>query len=211
MRNQLHKWPDWATSIIKEVHKAGTYTKGLFSQRRGEGWSINDSLIAYDESQGLAIIQVRLCMFRRRRHNHVRKNYYLIGRNENENVFAHPIRSPLRFRVSMESLIARALADTWGCSVKDLPRIIRQGDVGLLPKPLPKHAVRLAETELILRESHKLTGTLYLCDGKHYVANPTLVHLKGQHSTQTVRSDGHYLILMQQRAQQWDFSTPLSD
>jgi hypothetical protein len=210
--NAFIEWPEWVKTLEKEVSAAGVYTVGIESDKKQRGSSINIDLYGYDESQGLAVIQVRECVFHPRRFNKVRKDYYLIGRTESGNVFAHPVETPARSRKALETpekTISYVLAKIWDCREDELPHIIRQGDIAFIPSALPKGAVK-TDNCIVLRETHKITGDIFKANGKLYVQKARMVHTKGQHATVKVK-DSWYRIQEGIRASVWGFTTPKSD
>lgn len=211
--NAIVETPEWARTLIREAEKAGAYTRGIESDKKQRGSSINVDLYGYDESQGLAVIQVRQCIFHPRRYNKVRKDYYLLGHTENGNVFAHPVDTPARSKRAMESpenTVAFVLSRIWDCPADELHLIVRQGDVAFIPATLPRNAVDI-ENEIVLRETHRIRGKLYRTPGGTlYCERASMVHLKRQHATVRV-SGNYYRIQPGIRATVWGFTTPKGD
>jgi hypothetical protein len=200
---------------MEEAEKAGTYTRGIESDKRQRGSSINVDLYGHDEAQGLAVIQVRECQFDPRRYNKVHKDYYLLGHTEQGAVFAHPIESPARSRRAMtspEACIRFVLSRIWDCSDDDLADIVRQGDVALVPARLPENAVRLDTTETIIRDTHRVRAAkLYRAGGTIYACRRvSIVHLRHQHATVQVHR-GVYRVAEGREASTWGFSAPTAD
>jgi len=212
--NELTSWPQWVRDLSRELQNSGVYTTGIESDNKQRGTSINVDLYGYKEEENLAIIQVRECVFHPRRFNQVRKNYYLIGRGDTGQVFAHPIESPIRSKKALEtpeSTVDFALSKIWDCPIDDLPFIIRQGDIAFIPVPsLPKNAIE-SSNSIILRETHKITGKIWKTpDGKLYCQKARMIHTKGQHSPVKVK-DYYYRIQQGTRARLWNFSLAKGD
>lgn len=213
--NAITTWPEFARQLEREAEKAGAYTTGIESDKKNRGQAINTDLFGYDEAQGLIVIQVRQAIFHPRRYTEVRKNYLLVGRNEETGeVFAHPVDSPARSKNALatpEATVAYVLAKIWDCRQQDLPDIIRQGDVAFVPVPsLPQGAVPV-DGPVVLRNTHRLTGEIYLLGAQYYTTRrATLKHTKGQHATIKAKG-GFYRVQTGNRANLWDFSERRGD
>lgn len=211
--------PAWALELIQAAERAGAWTTGIESDRRHHGTSINVDLYSYDEARGLVVVQVRQCQFRPDRYNKVRKDYYLVGRNENGTAFAHPVDSVARSRRtfgSAEAGVLIALARLWACDEEDLDEIVRNGDVAFVPeRRLPAGAELVGENAVTIRESHHVRalagGQVYRAKDTYYVTGRAKIeHTKGQHPTARVR-DGVWRVQAGIRASSWGFTTPTSD
>ena len=82
-----------------------------------------------DRERGLFVLQVRQCRFRPGRFNRVRKDYFLCGENENGNAFAHPVDV-----IATNARVPVALCRIWNVTPSTIPKIIRQGDVAVIPE-----------------------------------------------------------------------------
>jgi hypothetical protein len=171
---------------------------------------------SYDEQRRLAVVQVRQCIFRPGRFNKVRKDYYLVGTNENGNAFAHPVETVARSKTAMATAsggVALALSRIWDCPVDDLHAIRRNGDVAFVPLGrLPADAVEVGENGLTFADSHVVTAEhIYRTpDGTHYVKGRAwLRHEKGQHKA--VQCSGVYRVQVGVRAKTWGFTAPTAD
>lgn len=218
MRNQwnaLEFYPQFVTELKREASSIGVFREGIESDKKHRGSSINVDVYGYDESQLLAIIQVRQCVFRPGRFNRVRKDYYLIGHTELGNIFAHPVDTPARSRRALsspENTVKYVLAKIWGCKEEELTEIVRQGDIAFIPARLPKEAIKLETKEIILRDTHKVTAKdIYQLGDIYYVAKEAKVeHTKHQHSIVKVKN-GFYRVVAGYRAQVYGFSSPIGD
>ena len=216
-RNRWHALshvPQWVSQLVREVQAAGVFTTGIASDKRQRGSAVNWELYGYDEVQGLAVIQVRECVFHPNHFNEVRKDYYLIGRTEDGAPFAHPIDSPLRSRRAMttpEACARFVLARLWGCDEEDLPHITRQGDVALVPARLPQGAHLTELAEVTVAGSHRVKADrIWTHASGYYVARASMTHLPGQHS-RAVCKGGVRRLVVAPRVKSWGFSAPTAD
>jgi len=214
--NALTVWPKFAAALSREAEAAGAFTSGIEADRKRRGQAVNTDLFGHDEDRDLIVIQVRQAIFHPRRYTEVRKNYLLIGHNEETGVvFAHPVISPARSKTALSSPTAcvdYVLAKIWGCRVEDLGEIHRQGDIAFVPvRNLPAGASRV-EGPVLLRGTHKLTGDEIYADGARYYVRKRghLVHKKRQHVPVTVRG-GLFRVQVGQRASLWDFTIQKGD
>lgn len=211
--HELNDYPAWVSEMINEAEKAGSFQRGIVSDKKQRGTSINVDVFGYDEESHLAVVQVRRCIFRPRRYNTVHKNYFLIGRNENGNVFTHPVESPCRSPkalTSAKSTVDFVLSKIWQCEVEDLPKIIRQGDVAFVPDVLPKDCERVTEPFVVLRNSHRLTGEIFKRHNTFYIKKGVMKHTKGQHADIRAR-DMVYRVQEGVRANVYDFTLAVGD
>lgn len=212
MNTQLN--PTALESLLHDASKAGTWTTGIESDKRGRGTAINVDVHGYCESRGLAVVQVRECQFRPGRFHKVRKDYYLLGRVESGAVFAHAIDSPLtckRAREDRAYCIDHALSKIWDCPVKDLGDIERQGDIALVPVYRIPATASPVVGPITLRDSHVLTGDIWLHDDVYYTRRgATLRHTKGEHAGIKAKA-GYYRVQPGARAATWGFSAPTAD
>lgn len=213
--NALEIIPDWCKALIDDAEKSGAFTRGLVSDKKNRGSAINTDLYGYDQAQNLCVIQVRQCIFRPGRFNRVRKDYYLIGRTETGNIFAHPVDSPARSKRALsspEATIKFVLAKIWDCKEDELDQITRQGDIAFIPALLPEDAVLLDNKEIIIRETHKIIADkIYKSGDNFFVARSArAVHTKNQHETIRVKN-GFYRVQAGIRASVWGFTAPVGD
>src|SRR5262249_20524609 len=100
---ELNRYPVWVSKLLEELD-GQAWEAGIASDKKQRGSSVNVGVYSFDERQQLAVVQVRQCVFHPRRWNKVRKDYYLIGRNENGSAFAHPVNSVARSKNALETL-----------------------------------------------------------------------------------------------------------
>lgn len=216
--HRLDHAPGWVYELEDEAASAAGWEIGIESDHRMRGTAVNTDIYGYDGSQGLAVIQVRETVFRPGRFSRVRKNYFLIGRNENGSAFAHCVPSPLRSKVALqtpESTVAWVLSKIWKVPMSDLGEVERQGDVAFIPvSRIPKGAERLEGVhEVLLAESHSLrareiyqgaNGALFVRRGAR------LVHTKRQHRCVRAKA-GLYRVVVGYREKAWNFSLESHD
>ncbi len=199
----------WLTQLCYDLEQSGVYTTGIESDRKRRGSSINIRCTASATARGLAILQVREATFCPNRYTRTRKDYYLIGRNEDGSPFAHPLTGIVTARTS----VAAASAKIWDCDPRDLPDIERQGDVAFVPvRRQPAELERITD-DVILRNSHRLRGEVYRAsNGTYYVRGQAwIVHLRREHATIKTGSSGWRRVQLAERGSAYSFSAPTAD
>lgn len=198
-----------------KVDEHGSWDFRAEFDRRGRGQSLNWDLygVGYDVHTGelLAVIQVR--QFERRYKNgypNIRKNYFLIGRNEDGTTFAHAVsHAPIFAAIKKDKDVVLAVQNwIFGGSYADM---VRQGDLCLLPLTVrPAGSKGQMRRTAILEGSHRLTATQVAeVDGRLYAKNPHLTHLPGTHPD--VEAGGWCRIMIGRRAEFWHFAAPTID
>lgn len=167
--------------------------------------------VGYDQHDGgfLAVIQVR--EFYRRKANRfpeIRKSYFLIGQNEDATYFAHPVESRVIHHAAKKGMDVVKSVQDWIFDC-DYSRVIRQGDLCLIPVRSVK-GEKLATTEVILEQSHRLMADAIYENGSYYAVNPNMVHLNDTHPT-VQNLQGKYKIVVGKRAAFWSFAKPTLD
>lgn len=223
--NQFTTHPEFVKSLISEAEAAGVFSRGIESDGRQRGSSINVDVYGWDEAKNLVVVQVRECVFHPRRYNRVRKDYYLLGHTETGAVFAHPVESPVRSRKikaeTAEATVARVEAAIWGCGVEDLVDIVRQGDVAFVPAYPPSSAQPVLDEsgecvrEITIRDTHVIRvgshGQLVRSGDDYFVSREARAeHTKRQHLTVRIRR-GWYKVVAGYRASVWGFTEPKGD
>ena len=206
--------PDHAAQLIRAAEQAGVFTVGIASNKRGRGTAINVDCVGHDAARQLAVIQVRETQFRAGRFSRTHKDYYLIGRVETGDVFAHPVESPLNTRAGRaggSDCVDLVLSRVWQCPVDILRDVERQGDIALVPvRALPGNAEPVAGP-VVLRESHVLTGDIWRAGDTYYTRRGArLSHTKREHAPIKARG-GYYRVQEGIRAAVWGFSVPTVD
>ncbi len=209
--------PAWVTATLKALD-GNAWTTDIESDKKHRGSSINVDVYSCDEARQLAVVQVRQCVFHPRRHPEVRKNYFLVGRNENGNAFAHPLefRRSKRVERDNETGVLIALSRVWACREEDVEDIVRNGDVAFVPVlRLPDGCVEVVGG-VTVRGSHHVSAlqggrVLRAADGTHYVTGKAKIkHSKGQHPAAKVKG-GIWRVQEGVRGEVWGFSRPTAD
>jgi hypothetical protein len=211
-----------ASKCIKDIEhqgfdEHGGWIRGGSLDKHGRGEFINVDIYGMDNENDLYVVQVR--QYRKTSKNgypRVLKNYFLCGYNENKNPFAHSIPSrtvhaAIQKDDSVESPVRAAQAWIWGIKQDQLPQVLRNGDVALIPtkksfkkgvQPVEKGMFRAVDSHWVYCQKKYENGSLY-------AFNPTLRHMKGQHPTQ--KGTGWYKVVVGNRARFHDFAAPTAD
>ena len=203
-----------AAAGAAKVDEHGTWSFGITRlNRRGTRWqALNWDLYGYgtDVHSGelLVVVQVRQAVAGRR-WTRIRKNYYLIGQNEDGSTFAHPVSAMcVHHAIRAGRDVLRAVQDwIFGC---DYAQLLRQGDLALIP--LRRAAgERTPLRSMVLEDSHALEASeiRFGAGGVVYAKNPRLVHLPGAHPR--VEATGWHKIVSGRRAPFWRFAAPTVD
>jgi hypothetical protein len=223
--NELIAIPKASLKVIKrimddcakaeKVDDHGSWEFGAEFDRKGRGSSLNWDVYGYRRDRHnrkmIAVIQIR--QFSRARKNYfpsIRKSYFLIGRNEDQSAFAHPIPSQTIHRaISKDASPGFVVEATqkWIFGV-DYKKVIRQGDLALIPL---KRAIgdNIEGNHTVLEDSHELYADQFKTNGSLYALNPKLVHIPGTHPT--ISATGWYKVVIGRRARFWDFAAPTID
>ncbi len=197
-----------------KVDEHGNWDFGIERlNRRGTRWAaLNWDLYGYglDAHSGapLAVIQVRQAVSGRR-WTRIRKNYFLVGQNEDGSTFAHPVSAHVvHHAIRAGRDVVKATQDwIFGC---DYGQVRRQGDIALIPL---RRACgeRTPLRSLLLEDSHALEASeiRFGADGVVYAKDPTLIHLP--HTHPTVGAAGWHKVVTGRRAPFWKFAAPTVD
>lgn len=181
---------------------------------KGRGSAINWDLYAFGNdahnSRLLCIVQVR--RYEKAHKNwwpSVHKNYFLVGTNEDETVFAHPLPAQVvRYAINQQADPILA-AQNWMFGTSDYLSILRQGDVALLPckRPAPAPDVATYEKACNIEKSHLMVADEIRRNGEVYAKNPRLTHPVHP----AIAGNGWYKVVVSQRARYWKFAPPTID
>lgn len=182
------------------------YNKGLIHTINYDFYGVG--LDIHNESF-LAVIQVRE-FYRRKtnRYPQIRKNYFLLGKNEDGRCFSHSINgNVIHAAIKKDRDVIKAVQDwIFKC---DYSKALRQGDLCLLPVRAIKGDIIEAK-ELLLEDSHQLLADqIYKFKNEHYCINPQLIHLKNTHPS--ISGIGKYKVIIATRASFWGFAKPTLD
>ncbi len=212
-RSQVAALVEAAAGAAK-VDEHGSWDFGIASlNRRGTRWqALNWDLYGYgrDAHTGalLAVVQVRQAV-RGRRWIRIRKNYYLLGTNEDGSTFAHPVSAMcVHHAIRAGQDVVRRVQD-WIFGA-DYGQVRRQGDIALIPM---RRACgeRTPLQMMVLEDSHELQASeiRFGAGGVVYAKDPRLTHLPGAHAP--VAADGWHKIVSGRRAAFWKFAAPTVD
>ena len=216
---QFKTYPAFVQTLIDELINVGSFTPGIDSDKKHRrGTSINIDVYGWHVEMGLAVIQVRQCRFHPRWWNHVRKDYYLIGRNESMTVFSHPCSSPARSSIAMverpEETVYWVEREIFRCTERQRTLMVRQGDLAFVPAAIPSEAEPVPVDALTVDAdgSHLLKAdTAFIHEAVLYVRGPaTMIHLKGQHAPVEVPK-GSWRVQVGYREPTWGFTRPTRD
>lgn len=202
-----------AAGSAAKIDEHGSWDFGTAFDRKGRGQALNWDLygVGNDVHAGTLLIVIQVRQFERRYKNgygNVRKNYFLVGTNEDGSAFAHPVSAHVvRTAIRLERDVVKACQD-WIFG-GDYARMIRHGDLALVPLSKRPAAEIVATERMVLEDSHEVTATQFRQNGHLYVQNPTLVHLPGTHPT--VSGEGWYRVVVGSRADFWRFAAPTKD
>lgn len=202
-------------NLVKEVHanvdEHGSWEFGAEFDSKGRGEALNWDAYAIGKDlhtkRTLVVIQVRQWRKSTRRgFPRVRKNYFLLGRNEDGSTFAHPVASKvIHSAISKERNLIRSI-QRWmfGCDYAD---VIRQGDIAFVPlKRTGGEAT--GETSVTVEESHQISADeIRKNETVLYALNPTSFHP----THPKVELEGWYKVMVGKRATYWKFARPTKD
>ena len=141
-----------------------------------------------------------------RRWNQVRKNYFLIGANEDGTAFAHPVSANVVHAAIRAGRDVIGPLQDWIFGA-DYAQVRRQGDLALIPL---RRACgeRTPLRSMVLEDSHALEASEIRlgAGGVVYAKDPPLIHLPGAHPT--VGAAGWHKIVTGRRAPFWKFAAP---
>jgi hypothetical protein len=188
------------------VDEHGAWKFGIqSSNRRGtRGLALNWDCYGYgtDIHTGtfLALIQVRQTAWNKYG-NSSRKSYFLLGHNEDDSVFAHCVESRTIHAALAANRDPVLASQSWMFEC-DYARVIRQGDLALVPLTHTPHASRTDARAESLMRSHLLRADEIRLNGVYYALNPVVVHPVHPR----ISASGWYKIICANRARFWDFS-----
>jgi len=185
---------------------------------KGRGAALNHALYGYDPAQGVAVVQARQAL-RRRKFGYLttHKTYFLVGRNEitgeyfRHPVSAHAVRAAIRKNPDPAAAVRAVQRWMWEVSEKQLAQAVRQGDILLVPeKRVPDWTGGDAlYHRLTVAESHEIRADEIRVNGRCYALNPTIVHTKGQHAP--VAMEGWVSVRVARESDAWDFAVRVGD
>ena len=201
----------------QKVDEHGTWNFEATFDSKGRGSALNWDLygIGSDHFSGELLIIVQVRQYIKRRKNYfpeIKKSYFLIGTNEDNTTFAHPVESSvIHSAIKREANVIEAV-QSWifGCEYK---KVIRQGDLCLIPSvnPAAKLATLVEEKELTLQGSHHIKGVEIRRGKGIFVKSPELFHLPKTHPDVRGLGGVWYKVVVGRRANFYNFAAPTID
>lgn len=208
----------YAASNAEKIDEHGSWEFGGDFDRKGRGSALNWDLYGisrdYHSKRTLIVIQVR--QFIRRRKNYfpeIKKSYFLIGRNEDKTVFAHPVESRVVQAAARAGKDVVRAVQNWIFGV-DYKKIIRQGDICLIP--LRSKAVLATASDIpnqfTIQDSHLIKAETVKMNGGNnvYAFNPSLYHLPKTHPN-FEELKGWFKVMVGRRSDFYSFAAPTID
>ncbi len=218
LRNINKRTCEQIKSLVHQAAKAdkiddhGNWEFGCSFDKKGRGTALNWDLYGYGRDYHskklLCVIQIRQA--HRVKSGYflsIRKSYFLLGRNEDNSVFAHPVESRVIHHAIRKDLDVVLAVQNWifNCNYK---RVIRQGDLALIPvRSKPKGNNKLGP--VLLENSHQLLSESIIQNDHLYAFNPTLTHLPNVHPE--VMGVGWFKVVVGKRSDFWNFAAPTID
>lgn len=206
--------PVWCEEIISDLNGT-SFEIGIESDKKRRGSAVNVEVMDYDTKHGLFVLCVRKSDFRPGRFTRTRKDYFLCGRNENGNAFAHPVEV-----IATNANVRTALCRIWQTTPSVLDKIVRHGDVALIPERSVTYSdvepfdfageFAVGDTHIVRAERvylHKTDATVYVNGAVQ------MRHEKHQHPdiATTLPLSKLYRVQLGIRAQTWGFARPTAD
>lgn len=200
-----------------KIDEHGNWEFAAEFDKKGRGYAINWDLydIGFDRFTRKLLIVIQIRKWEKRTRNawpRVHKSYFLIGRNEDNTSFAHPVSGRVIYSAIKKGSSVIESVQRWifGCDYK---KVIRQGDVALIPCKKP-NANLLDITERVLKPydgsaSHKLLADKMAINGNLYSYNTYLEHVNGVHPP--IQYRGWAKVVLGKRADFYDFAAPTTD
>ena len=213
LADSIRKLVDDASNAAK-TDEHGSWDFGIDSNRKRSRWTaLNWDLYGFgnDTHSGklLIVIQIRRSSTERGRYVNVRKNYFLVGTNEDDSTFAHPVESVVVHAAIRKGKDVILAVQDWIFG-GDYAGMLRQGDIALIPmRRRPAKDSKIAKRTMTIEGSHELKASSIWHNGGLYAKDPTLTHTPGTHPV--VAAKGIYKIVVGNRADFWRFAAPTVD
>lgn len=197
-------------STAAKVDEHGSWEFGAEFDRKGRGEALNWDLYGYGndahDNGFLIVIQIRKTRVTKWGNN-TRKNYYLIGTNEDGTVFAHCVSSNVIHAAIRAEKDVIAAVQNWTFE-GDYAQMLRQGDLALVPVKKPC-GVKTEREAMTLEGSHILHAVEIRQNGNLYAKDPELIHAPDTHPR--IIGKGWYRVQVANRAAFWKFAAPTVD
>ena len=199
-----------------KIDEHGNWQFSAEFDKAGRGHATNWSLYGigrdYFTRRLLIVIQIRQWVKHTRRgYPNVRKSYFLLGRNEDNSAFAHPVESRVVHSAIRSGVDVVRACQNWMFSGNYM-RMQRQGDIAMLPISSTAHLRQASSStgEVTLQESHQLSAREFKRVGDNlYAKNPELRHLPRTHPD--IAGQGWWKIIVSRRGRFYDFAVPTVD
>jgi hypothetical protein len=214
LKAQVETLVDTAGRAAK-VDEHGSWDFGVESNKKGRVESLNWDLygVGHDIHSGKLLAAIRIRRFFRKKASYypsIRKNYFLVGENEDATVFAHAVSSAvIRSAIRRDVEVIPAIQN-WIFG-SDYAGLIRQGDVALIPCSRRPGAPHVANKVHVIEKTHRLDATSLRRDETDlWARRPHMIHLPGTHP-EVSGEDRWYKIAVGLRAEFWKFAAPTID
>lgn len=217
-RKQIENLIDLAAKGDR-LDEHGGWEFGCSFDKKGRGYARNYSVYGYGKDihckRFMAVIQIRQYEVHGENwYPNIKKSYFLLGRNEDDSVFAHPVESRvIHNAINKGKNVIKSVQD-WIFGY-DYKKVIRQGDLALIPSKRYKE-LREAEAITELPQYRLIEGSHHLfCDvvarkgESFYTLNPHLIHGNGTHPP--VKIAGWFKLVVGKRSPFYSFATPTID
>lgn len=196
-----------------KIDEHGSWDFGCEFDRKGRGEALNCDLygISRDCHDNGLLLVVQIRQYRKQNKNwypSIRKNYFLVGRNEDGAAFAHPVSANVVHAAIRADRDVCLACQNWIFG-GDYAAMRRQGDIALVRLPRRPAAERIADREITLLDSHRLQAVELRQNGHLYACNPNMTHLPGTHAQ--IAAEGWYRVVIGVRADFWRFASPTAD
>lgn len=199
-----------------KIDEHGNWEFGAEFDSKGRGYAINWDIYAIGKDtfskKILMVIQIR--KWEKRSRNgfaSVKKSYFLLGRNEDNTAFAHPVEARvIHHAIKVDDDIIKAV-QRWMFGIS-YEKIIRQGDLGLLPVSIKSNMQNASSTlsEVVLQESHHVYAEKIIeSDNFIYALNPRMVHIPKTHPE--ISHKGWAKVITSRRGNFHSFAAPTID
>lgn len=205
-----------AAGAASKVDEHGSWDFGIeWDARKGRGTALNWDLygIGQDVHTGSLLLVVQVRQFRRRKAGYypeIKKNYFLVGRNEDGTAFAHPVSANVIHAAIRKGGDVVLKVQNWIFGF-DYAQLIRQGDVALIPVSRRPAGERLDKRTALIEKSHDLKAAVLIQNGHLYAKSPAMVHRPGTHPSVEGLKNKWYRVEVGNRADFWTFAAPTLD
>jgi len=188
---------------------------GAEFDHKGRGVALNWDVYGWrkDFHNGRFLVVIQVRQYTMNKYANVKKSYFLIGRNEDDTAFAHPVHANVVHNAVRRGDNVVIAVQNW---LFDAPyeKVVRHGDMALVPmKRSPAGQTLDVESVIIQPEdgsaSHVLCADRIVENGNLYALNPHMTHEPGTHPD--VCGDGWYKVIPGKRVSFHSFAPPTID